>query len=95
MIRAASIHGLMAEFERPEQILEATRRAHAEGYRHMDAYTPYPVEGLATELGLPRTRVRRHWRLPGGRAVLCVRARHLSPDDSRVGNQGRSLRLKS
>jgi hypothetical protein len=57
MIRATSIHGLMAEFERPEQILEATRRAHAEGYRHMDAYTPYPVERLATELGLPRTRV--------------------------------------
>jgi Protein of unknown function (DUF3341) len=57
MIRAASIHGLMAEFERPEQILEATRRAHEGGYRHMDAYTPYPVEGLATELGLPRTRV--------------------------------------
>src|ERR1700758_3672826 len=51
------IHGLMAEFRTAEEILEATRRAWQEGYRVMDAYTPYPIEGLATELGLPRTRV--------------------------------------
>jgi hypothetical protein len=47
----------MAEFESPGEILEATRRARQAGYRDMDAYTPYPVEGLADELGLPRTRV--------------------------------------
>jgi Protein of unknown function (DUF3341) len=51
------IYGLLAEFKTAEQILEATHRAQAEGYRLMDAYTPYPVEGLATELNLPRTRV--------------------------------------
>jgi hypothetical protein len=51
------VYGLMAEFETPQAILEATRRAHEAGYRDMDAYTPYPVEGLATELGLPTTSV--------------------------------------
>jgi hypothetical protein len=51
------IYGLMAEFETAEQVLQATRRARLAGYREMDAYTPYPVEGLAAELGLPRTRV--------------------------------------
>lgn len=51
------IYGVMAEFETAQAILEATRRARREGFRDMDAYTPYPVEGLATELGLPRTRV--------------------------------------
>ncbi len=51
------IYGLMAEFETPQQVLEATRRARQEGYLAMDAYTPYTVEGLAVELGLPRTRV--------------------------------------
>jgi Protein of unknown function (DUF3341) len=50
-------YGLMAEFKTAEQILEATRRARREGYRRMDAYTPYPVEGLVEELALPRTRV--------------------------------------
>ena len=51
------IYGLMAEFQAAEQILLATRRARQEGYRHMDAYTPYTVEGLAEELELPHTRV--------------------------------------
>ncbi len=51
------IHGLMAEFETPQGILEATRRAREAGYGDMDAYTPYTVEGLSAELGLPRTRV--------------------------------------
>jgi hypothetical protein len=52
-----AIFGLMAEFEKPEEVLEATRRARIVGYRDMDAYTPYPVEGLAAELGMKRTRV--------------------------------------
>jgi hypothetical protein len=52
-----AIYGLMAEFETAQQLLDATRRARQEGYGVMDAYTPYPVEGLADELGLPRTRV--------------------------------------
>jgi hypothetical protein len=51
------IHGLMAEFETAQQILDATRQAREAGYRDMDAYTPYTVEGLSAELGLPRTRV--------------------------------------
>ena len=50
-------HGLLAEFLTPQDILEAARRARLEGYRHVDAYTPYPVEGLSAELGLLRTRV--------------------------------------
>ena len=57
MRATTAYHGLMAEFATPQQILHATRRAHEQGYRVMDAYTPYPVEGLADELGLPRTRV--------------------------------------
>jgi hypothetical protein len=52
-----TIWGAMAEFALPEQILAATRRAREAGYRQMDAYTPYPVEGLATELGMRRSRI--------------------------------------
>ena len=31
--------------------------AHAEGYRRMDAYSPFPVEGLAEAIGFHRTRL--------------------------------------
>src|SRR3954462_8618489 len=45
------LHGLMAEFDQPEPLLEAAHRARAEGYRNMDAYSPMPVEGLAEAVG--------------------------------------------
>jgi hypothetical protein len=48
------IYGLMAEFDRPQRLLEAAQAAHAQGYRRMDAYTPFPVEGLDEALGLGR-----------------------------------------
>ena len=57
MKREDSIHGVMAEFETHEQILEAARMAYAEGYRRMDAYAPFPVEGLAEALGRRGTAV--------------------------------------
>ena len=57
MRRRTPIFGVMAEFREPDQILRATRQARAAGYTVMDAYTPYPVEGLADELGLRRTRI--------------------------------------
>jgi hypothetical protein len=53
----APIYGLMAEFGTAETILTAVRRARENGYRNLDAYAPYSVEGLAEELGLHRTRV--------------------------------------
>lgn len=45
----------MAEFANPESVLGAAQRAFAAGYRHMDAYTPFPVDGLAEAIGFRRT----------------------------------------
>ena len=47
----------MVEFLTAAEVLAATRRARQAGYRQMDAYTPYPVEGLAAELGMRSTRI--------------------------------------
>jgi hypothetical protein len=49
------LFGVMAEFENPEDVLEAARRAKAEGYRKMDAYTPFPVEELSEAVGFHHT----------------------------------------
>ncbi|HEV8129882.1 MAG TPA: DUF3341 domain-containing protein [Acidobacteriota bacterium] len=51
------LYGLMAEFERPEDLVAAASRARDAGYRRMDGYTPFPVEGLAAALGFRRTQV--------------------------------------
>lgn len=51
------LYGLMAEFESPEQLLEAANKTYAKGYRKIDAYTPLPVEGLSAALGVRRTGV--------------------------------------
>ena len=45
------LYGIMAEFDRAEDIVAASQRAHEAGYRRMDAYTPFPVEGLSESLG--------------------------------------------
>lgn len=55
--RRPPIYGLLAEFDRPAELLDAVRRARAEGYRRLDAFSPYPVEGLAHALGFHRTRM--------------------------------------
>ncbi len=55
--RRPSLYGLMAEFDKPEALLAATRRAYEEGYRKMDAYTPYPIEELSEALGFRRNRL--------------------------------------
>ena len=51
----SSLYGVLAEFDTPDELLAATRDARQAGYRQMDAYTPFPVEGLAEALGFQRT----------------------------------------
>jgi hypothetical protein len=51
------IYGLMAEFEQPAEIVAAAEAARTAGYKLMDAYTPFPVEGLSEAIGFHRTRL--------------------------------------
>ncbi len=41
---------VVAEFDSPATLLEATKAVKAAGYRDVDAYSPVPVEGLADAL---------------------------------------------
>ena len=52
-----NLYGIMAEFQEPEELLSAARAAYAAGYRRMDAYSPYEVEGVAEAIGFRKTRV--------------------------------------
>lgn len=46
-----ALYGLSAEFVTHEELVRAARAAYAHGFRNMDAYAPFPVEGLGAALG--------------------------------------------
>jgi len=46
------IYGLMAEFDSPTGLVNAARAARAQGYRKLDAYSPFPIEELTDALHL-------------------------------------------
>ena len=54
---SAPLYGLIAEFATPDDLIEAARRARDEGYRDIEAYTPFSVEGLAETIGYKGSRV--------------------------------------
>src|SRR5690349_20603625 len=49
--------GLMAEFDSPAKLLAAAERAYAVGFRRLDAFSPFAIEGLAEAIGKRTTRV--------------------------------------
>ena len=51
------IYGVIAEFDNPTDAVEAARRAYEEGYRRMDAYSPYPIEALSEAIGFHGSRL--------------------------------------
>ena len=51
------IYGMMAEFDTPVALVEAAKRTYLAGYRRIDTYTPFPIEGLAEEIGFHRDEV--------------------------------------
>ena len=51
------VWGLLAQFKTSDELLHAARRAYADGYRRLDAYSPYPVPDLAEAIGFRRNSV--------------------------------------
>ena len=56
-ITAPSIYGLVAEFETPTELVNACKAAYAEGYREMDAYSPFPIEEASEAIGFHKSAV--------------------------------------
>ncbi|MGH6943581.1 MAG: DUF3341 domain-containing protein [Geminicoccaceae bacterium] len=51
MAARESLYGLLAEFDSAESLIVAARGCRDQGYRRLDAYSPFPVEGLAEAIG--------------------------------------------
>src|SRR5262245_41043449 len=53
------LHGLVAEFDSAQQLLAAAHQVREAGYSKTDAYSPFPVHGLAEALGFRERNVAR------------------------------------
>jgi hypothetical protein len=56
-IAVPTLYGLMAEFETPTELVNACKAAYAEGYREMDAYSPFPIEEASEAIGFHKSAV--------------------------------------
>jgi hypothetical protein len=54
---AKRLYGLLAEFGDERALVAAARAAWSQGYRCLDAYSPFPVHGLSDAIGFHQTRL--------------------------------------
>jgi len=55
--KRSQLFGVMGEFSTPEDLVAATKKVRETGYKHVEAYTPFPVEGLSEAVGFKWTAV--------------------------------------
>jgi len=51
------VHGVIARFETSCELVVAATSARKAGYRHLDAFAPFPVPGLAEALGFRERKI--------------------------------------
>ncbi|MBI3534943.1 MAG: DUF3341 domain-containing protein [Deltaproteobacteria bacterium] len=49
------LSGVVGIFDEPRALIMATKKAREFGFKHFDAFTPYPVHGLEVAAGLKRS----------------------------------------
>ncbi len=49
------IHAVVGEFSDERELVKAGRKARAEGYTKIEAYSPFPVHGIDEAIGVPRS----------------------------------------
>lgn len=59
-----ALYGYVAAFAQPEDLLQAARAARQRGHRRLHAYSPFPIDGLAEEVGFRFNRL--PWLVLGG-----------------------------
>jgi len=49
------LHGYLAEYDTPGELVEAARKVRDAGYTDFDCYSPFPVHGIDDAMGIKRT----------------------------------------
>ena len=53
----SNIFGILAVFETPREIYEAAKKVRDAGFRKWDVYSPFPIHGMDSAMGLKRSKV--------------------------------------
>jgi mono/diheme cytochrome c family protein len=53
--KGPELHGVLAEYDTPAQILEAARKVRDAGFSQWDTFTPFPVHGMDGAMGIKMT----------------------------------------
>lgn len=46
------VHGVLAEFRNPKELVDAAAQVKKSGYKDFDTYAPYPIHGMEKAMGL-------------------------------------------
>jgi Protein of unknown function (DUF3341) len=57
MTSEKKLYGMIAQFGSAQALLDAVVKARTQGYRKMEAYSPYPIHGLSEALGFHKTKL--------------------------------------
>ncbi len=68
---SAPIHGLIAMFETPAQVMQAAEKVREAGYKFWDVHSPFPIHGIDRAMGVKRSKVPRV-SLAGGITGFCT-----------------------
>jgi mono/diheme cytochrome c family protein len=52
---APELHGILAEYDTPDQLLSAAKKVRAAGFEKWDTYSPFPVHGIDAAMGIKMT----------------------------------------
>jgi len=52
-----TLHGIMAEFATPATLFHACENVRDAGYSQWDSYSPFPIHGMESAMGIRRTRL--------------------------------------
>lgn len=51
----APLHGLLAEYNTPTDVVRASKKVRDAGFRRWDTYTPFPIHGIEKAMGIKMT----------------------------------------
>src|SRR6188768_830739 len=53
--QAPELHGLLAEYDTPDQLVSAAKKVRDAGFEKWDTYSPFPVHGIDAAMGIKMT----------------------------------------